>query len=234
MATTPVEKGTSSKSEAKTLGLSELDDLLLSKDGEVVSVSIFHLLPSPPNIFYAYPEARLEAQGPATSINLKPQVVDGRERLRMIDHPIPVRLLQVSSEQTRQAIFGCIPLGKTCYQLHFSPLGKQFNKGKALTLLCSTAEASKSWTEAINAQRDANQQSADSSVLRLGQDMLKGNGEIKVNCATLYDNDQIIAYGTGDGVYFQPQNGRPRKAIDLTDVRHIEVLEDLSLLVVRA
>ncbi|CAE6431848.1 unnamed protein product [Rhizoctonia solani] len=270
MVTPPTEeKGTSSKLEVRTLDLSELDDLLLSKDGELVGVYLSFVTHHVGSfLLFAYAETRLEAQGSATSINLskhfqvqvKAKGVPGvlarscigrcrtqdyrgagaatdnpsRERLRMIDHPIPVRLLQVSSEQTRQTIFGCIPLGKTCYQLHFSSLGKQFNKGKALTLLCSTAEASKSWTEAISAQRDANQQSADSSVLRLGQDMLKGNGEIKVNCATLYDNDQIIAYGTGDGVYFQPQNGRPRKAIDLTDVRHIEVLEDLSLLVVLA
>ncbi|CAE6431461.1 Rho1 guanine nucleotide exchange factor 1 [Schizosaccharomyces pombe 972h-] [Rhizoctonia solani] len=240
MATRPSkEKDTSRKSETKTLDLLELDDLLLSKDGEPKH-----------DLKLEDPRRRLVHQGSLQCsskrkeyrvflldhalIVTKPKVVDGRERLRMIDHPIPVQLLQVSSEQTRKTVFGCIPLGETCYQLRFSSLGKRFNKGKALTMLCLTAEAANTWTEAVNAQRDANRQSTESNVLKLGQDMLEGNGEIRVNCAALYDNDQIIAYGTDDGVYFQPQSGRPRKAIDLTGVRHIEVLEDLSLLVVLA
>ncbi|KAL5633058.1 hypothetical protein ACGC1H_003525 [Rhizoctonia solani] len=240
MATRPVEeKGANSKLEARTLDLPELDDLLLFEGGDIKH-----------DLKLKDPRRRLIHQGSLhykstrkeyrvflldhVLIITKPKVVGGRERLRMIDHPIPIQLLQVSSEQTRQTIFGCVPLGKPCYRLCFSSLGKRFNKGKALTFLCPTAEEAKTWTENVNAQRDANQQSTDSNVLKLGRDMLKGNGEIKVNCATLYDNDQIIAYGTGDGVYFQPQNGRPRKAIDLTDVRHIEVLEDLLLLVVLA
>ncbi|CAE6524207.1 unnamed protein product [Rhizoctonia solani] len=239
MATRPVEeKDANSQSEAKTLDLLELDDLLLFEDGDIHDLKLKD------------PRRRLIHQGSLKYKSArkeyrvflldhvwmvtKPKVVGGRERLRMIDHPIPVQLLQVSSEPTRQTIFGCVPLGKPCYRLCFSSRGKRFNKGKALTFLCPTAEEAKIWTEAVNAQRDANRQSTDSNVLKLGQDMLKGNGEIKVNCAALYDNDQIIAYGTADGVYFQPQNGRPRKAIDLTDVRHIEVLEDLSLLAVQA
>ncbi|KAH7327697.1 CNH domain-containing protein [Rhizoctonia solani] len=242
MATPPSEeKVTGSKSEAKILNLPELDDLLLFKDGEVK-----------PDLKLKDPQRRLIHQG---SLALKskrkqcrvflldhvlivtqPKVVGGRQRLRMINHPIPIHVLQVSSEQIRPTILGCIPspFGKTRYQLRVSSLGKRFNNGKALPLLCPTAEVSKTWIDTIKAQQDAAKQSPDSNVLRLSEDILKGKGDIKVNCAALYDNDQTIAYGTNDGVYFQPHDGRPRKAIDLTDVRQIEVLEDLSLLIVLA
>ncbi|CAE7134484.1 unnamed protein product [Rhizoctonia solani] len=239
MVTPPTEeKGTSSKLEVRTLDLSELDDLLLSKDGELKHD--LKLKDPRRRLIYQstfkYKSKRKEYQVfllDHVLVVAEPKIIEGRERLRIIHHPIPLQLLQVSSEQTRQKVLGCVPWGKIHYRLNFSSLGNRFNKGRALTLSCSTAEVSKTWTETVNAQRDA-EQIVDSNVLRLGQDVLKGNREIKVNCAALYDDDQIIAYGTDDGVYFQPQNGRPRKAIDLTGVRHIEVLEDLSLLVVLA
>ncbi|KAG8718762.1 RHO1 GDP-GTP exchange protein 2, partial [Ceratobasidium sp. 423] len=241
MATPPIEeKGTSSKSETKTFDLAQLDELLLCKDGGKHDLKLKN------------PRRRLIHQGSLNCkskrreyrvflldhvlIIAKPKVVDGREQLRMVDHPIPIQLLRVSSEQTRPTILGCIPLslGKNCHLLRFSSLGKRFNNGKALTLLSPTAETSKAWVETVNAQRSIIQQSTESNLLRLGQDVLMGNEEIRVNCAALYDNGQSIAYGTGDGVYLQPPNGRPRKAVDLTGVRQIDVLEDLALLVVLA
>ncbi|KAJ1306997.1 hypothetical protein OPQ81_007977 [Rhizoctonia solani] len=240
MATPPIEKGTSNKSEARTFNLAQLDELLLF-EGRVKH-----------DLKLKDPRRRLVHQDSLkhTSkrkeyrvflldhvlIVTKPKIVDGRERLRIVNHPIPVQLLQVSSNRARPRILGCIPspLGKHRYQLHFSPLGQRFNSGNALALLPPTAEASKTWVDSINAQRETSQQNEESNVLMLGQDMLKGNGEIRVNCAALYDNDQTVMYGTDDGVYFQPQNGRPRKAIDLTGVRQIDVLTDVSLLVVLA
>ncbi|CAE6531527.1 unnamed protein product [Rhizoctonia solani] len=238
MATPPIEeKGASGKSEAKTFDLAELDELLLCKDGK-------H------DLKLKDPRRRLIHQGSLNYksrrkeysvflldhvlIVTKPKVIDGRERLRIIDHPIPIQLLRVSSEQTRSTIFGCVPLplGKIRHQLRFSSLGKRFNNGKALALLTPTAEASKTWVETIDAQQNTNQQNTEPNVLTFGQDMLMENGDIRVSCATLYDNGQTIAYGTDDGVYLQPLNGRPRKAVDLTGVRQIAVLEDISLLVV--
>ncbi|CAE7134514.1 unnamed protein product [Rhizoctonia solani] len=59
-------------------------------------------------------------------------------------------------------------------------------------------------------------------------------GEVQVNCVTLYNKDRTVVYGTDDGVYLQPQNGPTRKAFDLAGVQQVDVLEDLSLLVVRA
>ncbi|CAE6403655.1 unnamed protein product [Rhizoctonia solani] len=173
----------------------------------------------------------------------EPKVIGGRKRLRLVNHPTPIQLFRVSLEQTRANILGFIPLprSKFRYQLRFSSHGKRFNngrlfrlQGKPLKLLSPTADAAKAWVENVNAQRDANRQSTESNVLRLGQDILMGHGQIKVNCATLYADSQTIAYGTDDGVYFQPWNAHPRKAIDLTDVQQIDVLEDLSLLVILA
>ncbi|CAE6404768.1 unnamed protein product [Rhizoctonia solani] len=258
------EKGANSKLEARTLDLPELDDLLLFEGGDIkhdlklkdprrrlIHQGSLH-----------YKSTRKEYRVfllDHVLIITKPKVVGGRERLRMIDHvrradsnSAPSGVFRAdSADNLWMCTFGqtLLPIvlfvsGETVQQgvlyLHCQGAGWAIYgrailvQGKALTFLCPTAEEAKTWTENVNAQRDANQQSTDSNVLKLGRDMLKGNGEIKVNCATLYDNDQIIAYGTGDGVYFQPQNGRPRKAIDLTDVRHIEVLEDLLLLVVLA
>ncbi|CAE6531518.1 unnamed protein product [Rhizoctonia solani] len=164
----------------------------------------------------------------------EPDIVEGLERLWVVNHPISIALLQVSLNQTRSTLLGRIslPVGETRYQLCFSSLGKRFNRSKALTLLSQNAEAANTWIETVNAQRDANQQTAASNVLKLGQDILQGNGGNKVNCAVPYNNGQTIAYGTDDGVYLQSQNGTSRKAINLKNVQQVDVLEDLSLLVI--
>ncbi|CAE6487616.1 unnamed protein product [Rhizoctonia solani] len=173
----------------------------------------------------------------------KPKVIDGRERLHLVDHPTPIQLLQVSSEQTRPNILGFIPLprNKVRHQLRFLSHGKRFNREKPLILLSPTADVAQAWVENVDAQRDTNRRSTESNALSLGQDMLVRQEHLRVNCAALYaeeyigiDNNQIIVYGTDDGVYFQAQNAQSRKLIDLTNVQQIDVLEDLLLLVVLA
>ncbi|CCO29199.1 Rho1 guanine nucleotide exchange factor 1 [Rhizoctonia solani AG-1 IB] len=234
-------KNGTSKSGEKILNLLQLNELILFNDRETKQ-----------SLKLNDPTRRLIYQGTLrhkakkkeykvflldhAMIITKPEVINGRERLRLANHPTPIQLLQVSLEQSRASILGFIPLSrnKVRYQLCFSSHGKQFNNEKPLKLLSPTISVAEAWVENVDAQRSVSRQSTEFNVFRLSQDMLMGHGQIKVNCATLYDNNQTIAYGTDDGVYFQPRNAQPRKAIDLTDVQQIDVLEDLSLLVVLA
>ncbi|CAE6365111.1 unnamed protein product [Rhizoctonia solani] len=242
MATLPVEQGTQSiRTAEKAFTLFQLDELLFFGDAKEKH-----------SLKLKDPRRRLIHQGflgykskqndcrvfllDHALIVTELKVVGGRERLRVVHHPIPIGLLQVSLHQTRLTLFGYIPLPvcEVRYQLRFSSLGKRFNNNKTLTLFSSSVEAANTWIETIRAQRDVNQQSSEFNVLTLGQDIIRRNGEIRVNCVALYGKDQTIVYGTGDGVYVQLQNGQPRKAIDLADVQRIDVLEDLSLLVILA
>ncbi|CAE6492529.1 unnamed protein product [Rhizoctonia solani] len=86
----------------------------------------------------------------------------------------------------------------------------------------------------MHAQRATTQRSPDFNVLKLGEDILKGNGDIKISCATLYNNAQTIVYGTVNGVYLQTQGNQPRKAINLRNLKQIDALEDFALLIVLA
>ncbi|KAG8731552.1 RHO1 GDP-GTP exchange protein 2 [Ceratobasidium sp. 423] len=91
-------------------------------------------------------------------------------------------------------LFGHIPLpvGKARYQLRFSSLGRRFNNSETPTLLSPNSEAANTWVETVNAQRDADQQTMESNVLKLGQDILQRNRGTKVNCAALYERSAFM------------------------------------------
>ncbi|KAF8749155.1 CNH protein [Rhizoctonia solani] len=154
----------------------------------------------------------------------KPKVIDGRERLHLVDHRVA---LSSQPNPTPSSIFGAnstehtwvhtITRNKVRHQLRFLSHGKRFNREKPLILLSPTADVAQAWVENVDAQRDTNRRSTESNALSLGQDMLVRQEHLRVNCAALY-----------------AQNAQSRKLIDLTNVQQIDVLEDLLLLVVLA
>ncbi|KAF8728433.1 hypothetical protein RHS02_07923, partial [Rhizoctonia solani] len=161
----------------------------------------------------------------------KPKVIDGRERLHLVDHLLSL----ANPNPTPSSIFGANSTEHTWVHTITPKQTALFGlQEKPLILLSPTADVAQAWVENIDAQRDTNRRSTESNALSLGQDMLVRQEHLRVNCAAVYDNNQIIVYGTDDGVYFQAQNAQSRKVIDLTNVQQIDVLEDLLLLVVLA
>lgn len=241
MATPPTEQGSQTNKLAEnTIDLSQLEERLLFSDREEK-----HRLklkdPRRRLIHQGYLQCNYKKKHRVFLLDhaliiTEPEVVEGWERLWVVYRPIPVTLLRVLLNQTRPKIFGYIPLpvGETRYQLCFSSPGKRFNNRKSLTLVSLSSKNANTWIETVHAQQATNQQNPDSNVLKLGEDILKGNGETKISCAALYNNAQTIVYGTVNGVYVQPQDGQSRKVINLRNLQQVDVLEESSLLIVLA